>query len=789
MYIKKIFSIILVLAIILSLGTYAFAEDTSGGGDIQITDTGADDESTVGNGEETDLPDTAFNISVDEKADILNKLGILSGDGKGNYSLDSQLKRSEAATFIVKMLGMDSYISSNKSKFQTTTFKDVKKSDWFVTYVSYCQQNNIISGYSDGTFGPDKTVTEKAFLAMLLKCLGYTSEAGDFTWGNIYNTSYNLNLVEGIEYENKTDDNSNFTRSDVVELLYKALSLKVKDKSVPLIQHLVNQGKLKKDAAIVTGFFQDTAFTQINSINTQSATRIEIVFNEEIHTLQNSDISVSRTGNSTKLASEIISQTINKVIIKTDKQIEKADYTLSIANVTDSEGNISTLTAAFKGYKLEAKVSDYFKISMIENVSEKEINVYFTHPVNENSETAQSYTIYEEEQEFAGGSANNISVKIMGWAKNGVTITLKNSVFKADKEYKLKIAGNLVSAYGTNLCDGLGDEGTFIPNTSSSTDFNVTSINATSGNMVQINFNREVNPVIAQQIYMYSVTDYNKDPVRVTKAVVMDGTGEKGKSVSLTLDYVLEKGKTYNLMINMINDITKQYKIEEKQYTFSGTYSTPLALKVAGVAINDSGMITVNFNKGIDPESATLLSNYFIFEMGNTYRSFAPDNISYDSSRPTQVKLYFRDVNILKKSTNYTLRVNPELKDYTGIPLDTFLEYNFYSSSIENTVPAIARAAIIGRDTIMVKMFKKDISLDSPNTRAQNYYMEYTVNGEKMKKIPIAVTYNDLDTVVLKFDSLDITQTYTLGCNEIRTYAGDLIKSDTMRCVVSLGQQ
>lgn len=67
--------------------------------------------------------------------DSLNKLGLLSGDGNGNYNIDSTLKRTEAMTFIAKLMGKNEYIQKNKDTLKKTKFKDVAETDWFAPYV------------------------------------------------------------------------------------------------------------------------------------------------------------------------------------------------------------------------------------------------------------------------------------------------------------------------------------------------------------------------------------------------------------------------------------------------------------------------------------------------------------------------------------------------------------------------------------------------------------------------------------------------------------------------------
>ena len=88
------------------------------------------------------------NLTTYEKADVLNKLSILAGMD-GDYNLSGQLRRSEAAAFIVRIMGKEEYVKSNKEKYWSTKFPDVISTQWYAPYVGYCSKNNIISGFED----------------------------------------------------------------------------------------------------------------------------------------------------------------------------------------------------------------------------------------------------------------------------------------------------------------------------------------------------------------------------------------------------------------------------------------------------------------------------------------------------------------------------------------------------------------------------------------------------------------------------------------------------------------
>lgn len=774
-----------IVAIVLSISIFLGGYSNTYATEIANTTEDLTDTQTT-----SEVKDTDSNIMEAQlKAEVLNKLNIISGDGKGNYSLDSQLKRSEAATFIVKLLGKDNFIKENKEIYKKTGFKDVKSTDWFINYISYCEQNTIISGLGNGKFGPNNFISEKAFLVLVMKSLGYTSEAGDFSWDTVFSDAYRLGLVKDSDYEQITEDNNEYKRSDVVEVLYNSLALKLKDSNLTLLQSLTNEGVIDRVTAASTGLLTDSIIAGISTVSPQNESRVAITFNEELYpiSLENIKIYSSAKKSLTLTVTKIISQSQGKIVLATEKQTADKEYTIEFLNMKDLEGNADKkLSTTFKGYKVSEIKSDFFKISRVENISQNEIKVYFTHPVNENIEVPSYYQIYENDQLFVEGSASTLQVDALEGDGNAVSLQLYNVVLNPEKEYKVKVSGNIFSVYGTKLNSGSGDEATFIPIQLEAREFKVDGIYSISKNTVQIDFNEAVNPVLAKQVYNYNITDASNIPLQITQAAVI---GAEGKSVSLTINGILMKTNIYNVMINRITDLDKKEEIIEKTYNFSGDYPDNVDLYITNVTVSDLEMITVEFNKDIDEESAMKKDNYTVAELSGVYRSFAPDSIYFSKLNPRQVKLYFKATNGLKNLSSYKVRVNPLFKDYSGVNINRVLEYGFVTVGIANAQLSISRAAIISNDTIIVKFSGEEIAFDYPNSYSQNYSLTYLVNGESYKKIPLAVTYIDMQTVVLKFDALDFSQAYTIKCNEIKKYAGDVVKADDLKTGVTMGQE
>ena len=144
---KKALCLVLVLAMVLSLGVTAFAVNKS---------TEYTDYSTVTN---------------KEAVDVLTAIGVLNGNTDGTFGPTGNFTRAQAATIIAHMmLGTKTAAALPQV---ATKFNDVSAAHWASGFINYCVDNGIINGYGDGRFGPEDTLTATQWALMLLNALGY----------------------------------------------------------------------------------------------------------------------------------------------------------------------------------------------------------------------------------------------------------------------------------------------------------------------------------------------------------------------------------------------------------------------------------------------------------------------------------------------------------------------------------------------------------------------------------------------------------------------------------------
>lgn len=705
----------------------------------------------------------------------LNKLDLLSCDAKGDYKIKDGLTRVEATVLTTKLLGMNSYVKANKDTLSKTTFTDVKQSDWFAPYVGYCNSQGIITG-GKGKFGVKETITEQAFLLIVLKILKYNNE-NELKWNdNVFKFAYNYGLVADSSYITKTkDDGQIFTRGKAASIIIKALQLKPYQSNYTLVQILVNEGALNGTAAIQTGLIKDSVTTCITNVTAVNSHQITIKFNEAINSIDEKKVTIYEKDTNSNLNVSILAHSGTQLDINTDLLRPERVYYIEIRDAEDMEGNkTSLLKGTCSGYQAVDVKSELFKISKMEQRSKNEIFVYFTHPINENAEDDRIYEILENGQPFEKGEGLNIS--LLG-DKNAVAIKLKNKEFSIDKEYTLKVSGSIISVYGTYLCERAGDSVSFIAKYKMEESLKIDSITTVGGRCIRLDFNRDINPSMALQIYNYSITDTARKPLEIVKVELF----ENNKSIFIRTKPLIDKNMTYNIVINSMLDITKQYSIDGKQYTFKGDYPNNQNLSIKDIEVVNSGVVKVTFERAIDAATGLNPNNYQVTNM-TLSKTVVPSRIKFDSSDQKSVKLFFEDANGLMANTPFILKVSDNLKEFTGEKLSVSIEKTFFVKDVLPVNIKIQDAKIIGEDTVKVT-FNKEIFPYDKNVLPSNYYVTYISAGKVYKKVPIAITYIDDNFIVFKFDDLP-NDKYTFNFKVLTDYAGNQVTFSVDKSVI-----
>ena len=145
---KKVLSLVLALAMALSLMTAAFAADAEDFADYD-------------------------KVSHKEAVDVMVALGVFNGTEGNKFAPSAELTREQAAKIITYMLlGQE---KADKLTADVAPYGDVAATRWSAGAIAYCTNEGILAG-SNGKFNPTGKLTGQAFAKMLLCALGYDAK-------------------------------------------------------------------------------------------------------------------------------------------------------------------------------------------------------------------------------------------------------------------------------------------------------------------------------------------------------------------------------------------------------------------------------------------------------------------------------------------------------------------------------------------------------------------------------------------------------------------------------------
>jgi uncharacterized protein YkwD len=106
--------------------------------------------------------------------------------------------------------------------YAANCFTDVNSSDWFSPYICYAKQQNITSGYPDGTFKPQNFINIAEAAKILVNVLGEPenlSEAKEWYTPFLNQLTEKRTIPTSVKYLN-----SELTRGQVAEMIYRLMA-------------------------------------------------------------------------------------------------------------------------------------------------------------------------------------------------------------------------------------------------------------------------------------------------------------------------------------------------------------------------------------------------------------------------------------------------------------------------------------------------------------------------------------------------------------------------------------
>ena len=154
--------------------------------------------------------------------------GYISGMGDGTFAPTQATTRAQFASMIANAMGYEA------DPDVASMFPDVADDFWGKAAINFCAQNDIINGYDDGTFQPNKAITRQEAAAILNKAFELSVKYGVSTdlfpdnssiaaWASDHVYAAKASgLMKGYEEDGTFRPNNQITRAEAASILMNA---------------------------------------------------------------------------------------------------------------------------------------------------------------------------------------------------------------------------------------------------------------------------------------------------------------------------------------------------------------------------------------------------------------------------------------------------------------------------------------------------------------------------------------------------------------------------------------
>lgn len=179
-----------------------------------------------------------------EKAvDALSDAGIINGYPDGTFRPENSISRAEISKILSSVI-LNGYNEENAEKADDKTvhadirdsalmtengaaFKDVDRTNWSAPYIGVSSTCGIVTGYTDNTFRPSKTITYNELTAMAVRACEYDMSKVTGAWpANYVAAAKEIGLYNGMkDFDPAKDGSTHATRGNSAIIINNAASL------------------------------------------------------------------------------------------------------------------------------------------------------------------------------------------------------------------------------------------------------------------------------------------------------------------------------------------------------------------------------------------------------------------------------------------------------------------------------------------------------------------------------------------------------------------------------------
>ncbi len=178
-----------------------------------------------------------------EAVSALSDAGIINGYPDGTFRPENSISRAEISKMLSAVI-LNGYNEEEAAKADEATvhadirdsalmtvngatFKDVDSTNWSAPYIGVSSTCGIVTGYTDNTFRPSKTITYNEITAMAVRACEYDMSKVTGAWpANYVAAAKDLGLYKGMkDFDPSTDGSKHVTRGNAAIIINNAASL------------------------------------------------------------------------------------------------------------------------------------------------------------------------------------------------------------------------------------------------------------------------------------------------------------------------------------------------------------------------------------------------------------------------------------------------------------------------------------------------------------------------------------------------------------------------------------
>ena len=173
--------------------------------------------------------DTRSGSQLTDIADSANADAIIANCDLGIITgyTDGSFKPDQSVTraeFAAMLTRMLGVPDSALTGYAKTSFTDMSGYGWANSYIGFCEAKGIINGYGDGTFGPGRTVTVNEAITMTLRAIGYTNNSSELV--GAWPSNY-VTLGKRLGLYDDVATTTTIDRGSAAQVIYNALTCTV----------------------------------------------------------------------------------------------------------------------------------------------------------------------------------------------------------------------------------------------------------------------------------------------------------------------------------------------------------------------------------------------------------------------------------------------------------------------------------------------------------------------------------------------------------------------------------